>query len=927
MPLIARILPGFMVCRQGDASRKLDFCACLLRLLTFTNVCKAPLRGDVSMTPQQDAEQLNARAQELLRSYQRQIYRRTDQMFAVLMLVQWFSAVAAAFWYTPANWWSEHSTAHPNVWLAIMFGSTLSWPSLILIRWCPGQAITRHAVAASQILFSSLLIHICGGRIESHFHIFGSLAFLAAYRDWRVLISATAIVAVDHFVRGAYWPESVFGIATPSPWRWVEHAAWVLFEDVFLIVNIRQSVTEMRNVTMQTARLEDHAQLRKYSEQLARAYEKERAIIEGALDAVVQIDGQGTIVGWNGHAQTTFGWSATEARGRTLGELIVPEKYRAAHVAGLRRYCATRRGTVLNQRLELEALHKGGQTFPIEIAITPVHQADELGFCAFVRDISSRKRHEAELRQALDQAESANRAKSEFLANMSHEIRTPLNGILGFADVLRRGVGSPRQRDEYLSTIYASGQHLLTLINDILDLSKIEAGRMEFERVNCSPHGAIAEVLSILRVRAQEKAISLECRWTSGVPETICTDPARMRQVLINLVGNAIKFTERGSVTLVASVDFRQSAPRFVIDICDTGVGIRSEHLDRIFAPFVQADTSITRNFGGTGLGLAISRNIARQLGGDITVHSEFGRGSTFRLTLDAGSLDGVRIFDSPPAESIVSRQRTTTAGAAVRGQFAQARILVVEDGATNRDLITIVLEGAGATVVCAENGLLGVEAAEREPFDLILMDMQMPVMDGYTAAMRLRQLGFECPIIALTAHAMRGDELKCREAGCSGYLTKPIDIDVLLQTVAAALPETSVADKQEPDIRCQVTETPTDARPLTPDTFSDSEQAPIHSTLPSDRPEFARIVEQFVDKLHDKLGEMQLAFDEGDLTKLAELAHWLKGSGGTIGFGCLTEPARHLEHAAKQSAAGDIDNSLAELRALADRIAVTPST
>jgi CheY-like chemotaxis protein/HPt (histidine-containing phosphotransfer) domain-containing protein len=461
---------------------------------------------------------------------------------------------------------------------------------------------------------------------------------------------------------------------------------------------------------------------------------------------------------------------------------------------------------------------------------------------------------------------------------------------------------------------------LLTLINDILDLSKIEAGRMEFECVQCSPHGVIAEVMSILRVRAQEKAIALECRWMGGVPETIRTDPVRMRQLLINLVGNAIKFTERGGVTLIASVDLSGPEPRFVIEVRDTGIGIRDEHLAQIFLPFDQADTSITRRFGGTGLGLAISRQIAMQLGGDISVESELGCGSTFRVTLDPGPMDGVRLLDVPPTEAITSPR--STADSTNSARLKSARILVVEDGETNRDLITVVLQDAGATVVCAENGLLGIEAAQSDSFDLILMDMQMPVLDGYTATLRLRQEGCTLPIIALTAHAMRGDEAKCQEAGCSGYLTKPIDVESLVYAIGNALSDRNTSLEADSKPNCHLAAA---SRSWRPDvglaTEGSTLPTEIRSSLPTSRPEFHQIVEKFVDKLHDRLQEMQLAFDQDDLPKLAELAHWLKGSGGTVGFDCFTQPAKQLEHAAKGSSVQSIQTSLLELQSMANRI------
>ncbi|MEX2169588.1 MAG: response regulator [Pirellulales bacterium] len=507
-------------------------------------------------------------------------------------------------------------------------------------------------------------------------------------------------------------------------------------------------------------------------------------------------------------------------------------------------------------------------------------------------------------------AEDASRAKSEFLAHMSHEIRTPLNGILGFTELLRRGVGSEVQRDEYLETINSSGRHLSSLIDDILDLSKIEAGRMEFERIRCSPHQVITEVLSVLRVRAQEKGLSLECRWTSGIPETILTDPARLRQLLMNLVGNAIKFTERGGVKLLATVTLDSLEPRFLIEVHDTGVGIPAERIDIIFAPFEQADSSITRRFGGTGLGLAISRCIARSLGGEITVESRPGRGSIFRATLETGSLDDVPILDQPPTEALLAA-RSSDAGIARR--LASSRVLLVEDGESNRQLIRVVLQEAGAKVVCAENGQEGLEAECRDSFDLILMDMQMPVMDGYTAAERLRDRGCTIPILALTAHAMRGDKEKCFAAGCSGYLTKPINIDKLVQAVADAL-EKSAAGALEAQIDVAGDETANEGPQTSP---------AIASTLPVERAPFRQIVTTFIERLDGQLDEMQSAYDRADWDKLAELAHWLKGTGGTVGFNCFTEPARRLEQLARQRRIAEIKSCVQVLVSLAGNLAV----
>lgn len=516
----------------------------------------------------------------------------------------------------------------------------------------------------------------------------------------------------------------------------------------------------------------------------------------------------------------------------------------------------------------------------------------------------------AELAAANEDLARASRAKSEFLANMSHEIRTPLTAILGFADVLRRGIASPQQCGEYLETIHSSGQHLLTLLNDILDLSKFEAGRMECERVRCSPHAVLSDVLSILRVRAQEKGLRLDCEWTTPAPETIVTDPARLRQLLMNLVSNAVKFTHRGSVSIRAAVDPAGAEPRMLFEVADTGVGIHPENLDRIFQPFDQADNSVTRQYGGTGLGLTISRHIARQLGGEITVESQPGRGSTFRVAIESGPLEGVALVHERHIEAV--RPRPTRGLVAAERQLPPIRILLVDDGETNRQLLSLVLTNAGASVATAENGEQGVGLVRRERFDLVLMDMQMPVMDGYTAAHTLRAEGCTLPILALTAHAMRGDEEKCLAAGCSGYLTKPVQIDEMLNTIrAAVLPLTC------PEGAPEMSTTP----PTSPDRRPPTNVPAIRSSLPTELPEFQRIVEQFLSRLGEKMRQIESHCAAGDWKSLAGLAHWLKGTGGTVGFPCLSTTAAELEDSAHRGDGPTAHRVLSDLKSLVDRL------
>ena len=404
--------------------------------------------------------------------------------------------------------------------------------------------------------------------------------------------------------------------------------------------------------------------------------------------------------------------------------------------------------------------------------------------------LNERKLTESQLRQAKQTAEAASRSKSEFLANMSHEIRTPMTAILGFAEILlAEGDVSraPPERMEAISTIARNGKYLIELINDILDLSKIESGKLVAERVNCSPWQIVAEVASLMRVRSNAKGLPLVVHQDGPIPETIRTDPTRLRQILINLVGNAVKFTEVGEVRLVTRL-LDGDQPRLQFEVIDTGIGMTEAKIEKLFEPFVQADSSTTRKFGGTGLGLTISRRLAELLGGDIIVHSAVGKGSSFAVTLATGPLDGVALLNHPSVTELPAQPIDTPN--AHQPLPLNCQLLLAEDGPDNQRLISVVLKKAGADVTVADNGQVAVDLvnaakAEGRPFDLILMDMQMPVLDGYEATKKLRAEGHTGPIIALTAHAMKEDRAKCLEVGCDDYATKPIVRKTLVEMVA----------------------------------------------------------------------------------------------------------------------------------------------
>ncbi len=545
-------------------------------------------------------------------------------------------------------------------------------------------------------------------------------------------------------------------------------------------------------------------------------------VIDGLGEALVVVDGDGRIAACSRATGRRFGHDERQLIDRGF-EVLVPGAL-AVGVNGegglLARALTTSASTLFGVQHEVVGQNADGHSLPLAMTLGECTVRGRRAVSVLLRDLGEElawrqameatagtwQRAHATLQAAHEEVDRASRAKSAFLANLSHEIRTPMTAILGFADRLLVDDLGPIERRDAAVTIRRSGEHLLEILNDILDLSKIESGKLRVEVVACSPLRLVRDAVDLLRGRAAAKGLELRVEVDGSIPAVVRSDPTRLRQILINLIGNAIKFTITGSVTVRlrarAAAAGGGGATTLVFAVADTGIGLTPEQIGRLFQAFEQADSSTTRRFGGTGLGLAICRRLARMLGGDIDVASEFGRGSVFTVCVDAGlgADDSIRI---ERADLVADAERDRGTAVVEGAQRLDGRILLAEDGEDNQRLFGAILRRHGAEVLIADNGLIAVELAMQalavgDPFDVVLMDLQMPVMDGIEAVRTLRDRGYPGPILALTANVAAADREQALRAGCDDFHGKPIDRAHLVRQLAALMLQPT-ASRREP--------------------------------------------------------------------------------------------------------------------------------
>ncbi|MFN2622953.1 MAG: ATP-binding protein [Chthoniobacterales bacterium] len=665
------------------------------------------------------------------------------------MLFQWVACIVIALVVSPRTWDGESSRIHIHVWSALLIGGAISLFPVWMTRVWPGSVATRNVIAVAQMLMSALLIGLTGGRIETHFHVFGSLVVLSFYRDWRVLVPATVVVGLDHFLRGVYLPYSVYGVLSASPWRSIEHAGWVVFENVFLVISCFRSIREMRFIANRTASLEASDQ-------------RSRQLFDDAPIGMA-------VVALHDEKFKQVNARFTEMIGYSEGELLERSPLNLTHpddLAESQRLVKAMLDGREGCSLEKRYLRKNGELLWVNRTACVICDKDRnpREFLIMAEDITERKKVEEALREAKKEADRANHAKSEFLSRMSHELRTPLNAILGFGQLLERQNPTKPQRAR-VEHIMSAGRHLLKLINEVLDISRIEAGHLQLSVEPVAVTEILEEALDLMRPLAAQRSMQLSVDAQLDKDLHVLADRQRLKQVLLNLLTNAVKYTAVGGRVSVSLQQSNLAKTRLVVS--DTGAGIATEKLARLFTPFDRLDVEPS-GVEGTGLGLALCQRLMQAMGGDIGVDSTVGKGSAFWIELPA--------TDSP------LKALPNNHAAALEGACAGdgGRILYIEDNLSNLTLVEQMLaEQPQLQLLTAMQGGLGLDLARQHLPDLILLDLHLPDLRGHEVLERLRNdaVTRHIPVVIISADATARQINRLKAAGARNYLTKPIDI------------------------------------------------------------------------------------------------------------------------------------------------------
>jgi two-component system, sensor histidine kinase and response regulator len=710
--------------------------------------------------------EIASRAEAILADDESRIFKSVDRLFATLILFQWTVAVGAALWMSPSQ-----ANVSGRLVTTVLNGGVIALLPLVMVSMAPGKPFTRHLVASGQMLMAALLVSLIDGRIETRFEIFGALAFLSLYRDWRVLVTASIVTLGDQFMGGGIlWTQSVNGLAPIVPLRCLEQIGCVLLTDFFLFVSIWQSREEMALIAERHAKLEsankeiEHEVAERTAE--VRTGEEIFRSLSGASPVGIFLDSCGACIYANQRLGEIYEVPSDDLIGKGWIHNIHPEDRPQIEKEGL---AALRENREIS--LEYRIVTPSGAIRWVSTRAARLPSDDgQTVFVGTVDDITERKRLEQELAVGRDEALETARIKSEFLSNMSHEIRTPLNGIIGMTGLLVDSKLTNEQR-EFAETVRTSGDALLTIVNDILDFSKIAAGKLVFEEIDFDLLAIAESTIELLADQASKKKIELALRFDPSVPSSVRGDPGRLRQVLTNLVGNAVKFTAEGEVVLSISADsVSDDEARLFFHVRDTGIGIDPEAQRRLFQAFSQADSSTSRKYGGTGLGLAISMQLVEAMGGKIEVESEVGRGTTFHF--------GVRL----PLSSSTTADLPKLNG---------LRALIVDDNTTSRDILNSQLTAWEVDCHTVDSGTMALvtlrDQATSRPFDLVLIDSEMPQMDGLTLGREIKEdpCISQTRLVLMTSAGERAD-IAARSIDFDHWINKPIRLAKLHRALTA---------------------------------------------------------------------------------------------------------------------------------------------